>query len=748
MKDINRAFAPTLLSTAILASLPSLAIGQEQRSLALEEVVVTATKRTSSLQDVAVAVSALSADMLSDNQIIQTADLSNLVASLTVQQGGNPANSSFNVRGLGTQSFSEGVEPSVSTLVDGVVMGRSAMAFGQLPDVERVEVLRGPQGTLFGKNASAGVVNIITQNPTESLEGEISLIALEDSEYRFAATLSGPITDNLGYRLTGSYIDADGWIENVLDGKDYNDREEQLLKGKLQWTLSDTFVATYTYDWQDMDCNCTVSPVREAGEPGATRLLPVVASDDNNKINTSQTPTAEIESSGHVINIDWDIGDHTLTSITAWRTWEFANDNGLGLLPEDPLQFKDVSIKDQEQFTQELRLTSPADQFISYVAGLYYFDQTVDSQSNRIIGLINSNTQTDISVDTVNYAAFGEAVVNLSTDWRVIVGARYTNDELDYDFKRLGGRNPVDPPFSDGTDEDDVSGKLALQWDIGDDTMTYLSFAQGYKGPAYSLTQNSDVETLEPVAPETSDAWEFGVKSTLFDGSMSLNLALFMTDFENFQAESFIPGEDDEDPGSFQTTNAGEVSTHGVELDLSWRATENLTLYGGIAYINAEIDDYPAGNCSFGQQAAGDPASCADPIDGGTGTQDLSGGDLPHSPDWRITMNANYLIPLETMPFDMILKGNYRWQDDVLFDISQDEGTIQDSYDILDLSVELRDKSDRYSVVGFVKNAADQDYVTSIRSSNVRSFPGGGYSHTVPRLAERTFGLELRYSWF
>ncbi|MEH6593822.1 MAG: TonB-dependent receptor [Halioglobus sp.] len=747
MKAQKRLLSASLIGGVALA-LPA-GIVAAQGSLALEEVIVTATKRASSLQDVAVAVSALSADMIADNQIIQTADIANLVPSLTVQQGSEPSNSSFNVRGLGTQSLSEGVEPSVATLVDGVVLGRSAMAFGQLPDIERVEVLRGPQGTLFGKNASAGVINFISKRPTEALEADVSLMALEDGEYRVAGTVSGPITNQLAYRLTGSYIDADDWVKNVYDGKKYNGHEDKLAKAKLLWMPTDSLEIAYTVDWSESECKCTVSTAREAGEPAATALLPVIASDDNRTLNTStsQTPLSDSDSSGHTINIDWQIGEYTVTSITAWRTWDFLSSTGLGLLPVDPLGFATTREKDQEQFTQELRLNSPADQTISYVAGLFYFDQSLDTKTNQIIELINRDIDSDITVDTANYAAFGEATVNFSEHWRATIGGRYTNDEIDYKFMRTGGADAVDPAVSDGTDEDDISGKLALQWDVNNSTMTYVSYAQGYKGPGYSLVQSTDVNTLEPVDPESSDAWEWGIKSSLFDNSMSVNLAIFYTDFENFQAEAFVPGATDEEPGNFETTNAGEVSTKGVELDLSWRATENLTIYGGVAYINAEIDEYPDGACSFGQQAEGDPESCANPPLG-TGTQDLSAGDLPNSPDWRVTVNANYLLPLASMPFDMVFKGNYRWQDEVLFDLSQDEGTIQDSYNILDLALEFRDKDDHYSVVAFVKNAADQDYVTSIRSNNVISFPGGGYAQTVPRLGERTFGLELKYSWF
>jgi iron complex outermembrane receptor protein len=195
-------FRQSSLKLGLLAFAAAISSGQSPNVAAqpgvLEEVLVVATRRESSLQDVSVAVSAVSESMLIDNQIYSSAELTDLVPSLTLQQGGNARGSSFNVRGVGTQSFSSAAEPSVSTMVDGVVMGRSGMAFAQLPDVQRVEVLRGPQGTLFGKNASAGVVHVITKNPTAEHEGEFSASALEKDEYRLAGTASGPLTDNLG----------------------------------------------------------------------------------------------------------------------------------------------------------------------------------------------------------------------------------------------------------------------------------------------------------------------------------------------------------------------------------------------------------------------------------------------------------------------------------------------------------------------------------------------------------------------
>lgn len=450
MSSVIYRFVNPLIGTLALAALPAaIAAAQEnqdarrstQHKAYLEEVIVTATKREASMQDVPIAVSAVSGSMLEDNQIVNSADLSKLVASLNVQSAGNPRSSSFNIRGIGTQSFSSGVEPSVSTMVDGVVLGRSAMAFAQLPDVKRVEVLRGPQGTLFGKNSSGGVIHIITKDPSPEFEGAINLMAVEDDEYRLSGTLAGPISEDLNYRLTASYIDNDGYIENIYDGQDYNTVEDKMVRAKLGWEINDHIDVKYTYDWAENDCDCVVQPIREAGEPSATALLPVVPSDENDQLNTttSQIPTTETETSGHTLDVNWDIKQFTLTSISAYREWEIDRSAGIGNLPTDPLALVQTGNSDQDQFTQEIRLTSPADQFASYVAGLYYFDQSVDRHFDRDLTIPNTSIHivqaTDFTIDTNNYAAFGEVVFNVADSVRLITGARYTNDELEYDYR-------------------------------------------------------------------------------------------------------------------------------------------------------------------------------------------------------------------------------------------------------------------------------------------------------------------------
>jgi iron complex outermembrane receptor protein len=397
-------------------------------------------------------------------------------------------------------------------------------------------------------------------------------------------------------------------------------------------------------------------------------------------------------------------------------------------------------------------LTSPADQFASYVLGLFYFDQDIERYFQRSAGPGGSlgDARADFTVDTTNYAAYGEVVFNLSDQWRLITGGRYTSDELDYDFARvgvLGGTLPAGPAQGD-TDETNFSGKLALQWDISDFTMTYLSYTQGYKGPAFSISFATDPDGLEAIDPETSDAIEWGVKSSFLDQRMTLNLAAFYTEFKDWQAQAFVEDNSGTGSGGFELSNAGEVSTRGVELDLMAIPLENLTLYGALAWIKAEIDEFNGAPCSPAQKLAGNPASCLPTVLGGSNTQDLSSGDLPYSPEWRATLSANYLIPLESMPFDLVIRGTGRWQDDVLYSVTQDQGTVQDAYGILDLSLTLQDDYDRYTITGFVKNVGDKFYTSSINGvGNLQLADEGGYNQRYPKFARRTFGLEARYRW-
>ena len=779
MRIAKSVITPMLIGTALSSLIHGSALAQDSGRAQLEEVIVTATKRASNLQDVPIAVTALSGKDLVNALIGSSEDLIQLVPSLNLNKGGNPRQTSFSIRGIGTVSFSSGIEPSVSTMLDGVVMGQTGMAFAQLVDMQRIEVLRGPQGTLFGKNASAGVVHFITRDPTEEFEAEVRGYATENEEYRSSFTVSDGLTDNLAGRLTGYYNQDEGWIENVYDGNTVNDSDDWGIRGKLLWNPTETLQIKWSGDYSERSSNCcnaafhSLDPYpaqppnnQEKVDEILAQLAPVVPGDKNKKVNLNGDLTTDTDASGQSLEVNWDIGSHTITSISAYRDWSQNARGDTDQLPVDALGFIQGGKSEQDQFSQELRLTSPADQFISYVAGLYYFDQTVDRKFDRSFdpsGTDRTEAIADFSVDSLNYAAFGEAVTHFSERWRLVTGLRWTHDDLEFNFERTGatlGSKPA-PYFERDNNESEWTGKVALEWNVTDDAMTYASYSQGYKGPAFNVAFGSSPANTDPVDPETSEAFELGLKSSWFENRLIFNVAIFHTAFDDFQASAseFTPNLDengnpiDEDGDgfddgvfSFVLSNVGKVETQGVEIDFTALPMENLTLSGGMAYVDAKIKEFEGAGCTFGQSFRGVGYKGQTTCGGTTATQDLSGGVLPATPEWKFTLAASYLIPLTSMPFDLEVNGNYRYQDKVQFVIEQDAYTTQDSYGILDLSLVALDHSDHYTVTLFTKNVFDEWYLTSVNSF-VSTFTPNGYGHQVPRYAERTFGVEARYRW-
>jgi iron complex outermembrane receptor protein len=704
----------------------------QSSSLVLEEVIVTARKREERLQDVAVAVSAISGKAIDDAHIRNSADLTQLVPSLTLGSGGGE---SFVIRGIGTQAFSGGVEPSVSTMIDGVVLGRSSQSFMQLVDIQRVEVLRGPQGTLFGKNSSSGVVHFITRDPSDEPEGTLRASAIDRDEYRLGATVSGPVSDNLGLRLTYGGVRDDGYIENVYNSDDLGGGDTDTVRFKARWTPAPDLDLKWSSDYAKEDDTNRISTLRVVQDPAiAEEVLPVVASKDNYRVNLNGDISNDIKTWGHSLEINWDLSGHTLTSISGYRKFEKDAITDNDDRPTDPRAFTSQSqSNDQDQYTQELRINSPGDDRLRYVSGLYLFLQSLDQQLTRTIA--GSVSMSDYTVDTTNYAAFGEVTYDITESVRGLAGGRYTYDELKYKFQRESAIwGTVNPPFKDDNDDTNFSGKLTLEWDMLEDAMLYGSFTQGYKGQAYNVTFGT-TPPLESVDPEKSNSWEVGLKSMLFDSRLILNGALFLTDYDDFQGQTQI---DDGDNTAFFLTNAGEVRTQGLELDFTALATQNLSLNGGLSLIDATIEDFKSGPCSQGQKFSG---ACPN------GDQDLSDGDLPFSPDWKVILNANYLIPLDGLPFDLVAKAAYRGQDDVLMDITQDKGTVQSGYSVFDLSMTLESNEEHWDATLYVKNVADKHYASGIFSNQI-SFNPGGYSQRLPKVSRRTTGLEVRYSWF
>jgi iron complex outermembrane receptor protein len=747
----NKTYTPvyTAVCAGLILSRALGAVAQEPTTgdrPILEELVVTAQKREQNLQDVPVGVSLLPGSAMEEAQVKNAAELATLLPTLNVQASSGPSTSSFNIRGIGTQAFSPGVDPSVSTMLDGVVMGRSGMAFLDLVDIERVEVLRGPQGTLYGKNASGGVVHIITKDPSPELSGTAAATAIEDGEYRVDGSVSGPISDTLGYRLTGFGVDDDGYSKNYYNDKEVNDNESFNVRGKLLWQATDALDLMLASDYSKSDCDCTALSVRSIlpGPDQETLLenqLPVIPSKHNQDVNNDQRTFTHIHSGGYSLTANWDLEDYVLTSISAYRDWRSESIVDFDDSPINPLalSFPSPPETNQDQVSQELRIASPPTDWGSFVIGAFYFEQNVDTGNTTTTALFEpllpaTTRKSKTNVDSKNAALFGEVNFNIWHDWQLILGGRYTYDDLSYRTTADRSDDFIFPPpgeASDSQDEDDFSPKVSLQWDVADYAMVYASYVSGYKGPAFDTGL---IAGGTSVKPETSDSWETGLKSRWFDDALIVNLAGFYAEYHDFQAETSI----DVGPlGTIVLTNAGEVSTQGVELEFLGRPMDDWTIGGGITYTDATIDDYPNGNCSGGQKVRGE---CPNNF------QDLSGGELPYTPKWKVTLNTDYTIALQNMPFDLVLGANVRSQDDVLYELSQDENTIQKAYTIVDVRTVLVGKDHGYRITAFVKNVTDTNYASLIYANSPALLPNG-YIQYVPKYANRTAGIEVRYDF-
>jgi iron complex outermembrane receptor protein len=778
------------IAMAVLAALAASPAARAQQvgttAGGLEEIVVTAQKREQKLQEVPIAVSVVGGAQLEQVGGFTVESLKQLVPSLNIRKTNTQLNQALFLRGVGTINFAIAAQPSVAFVLDGVVMSSAGEAFGDMYDVERVEVLRGPQGTLFGKNASAGVVNVVSKKPGDALGGYVDLGYYEDNEMRVKAALDAPISDKLRTRTTATWGQFDGYIKNISDtpaGGDLNGYDRWGVRTVWEADPTDDVKLTFIGDYRKSDDNCCVEVVGEplSGTQAAAVAHLLEGTDyykgfESRKVKQNLEMRSEEEAWGLSLQADIALGGSTLTSITAYRTWDSTEIREGDWLDAGPAyvginQLHDYGPQTQDTFSQELRIASPRSELTDwfaydYVAGAYYAKTSADRYFQRDTEVCRSSTlapdatglrpcaagssvfaspsaNADFGADFQNFAAFGDGTFHFGDRWRVIAGARWTWDDLSYkhtySFASSSGpgiRDVSDPECTvngvpcvsrtiDGDNtSDNWSGRAGLQFDITDKVMTYATYSRGYKGPAYNVFFNMRLRASEVIDAETADSYELGLKSTLAGGRVILNGALFSAKYSNFQANNFF---------FFNTalvttlTNAGDVSTEGVELDFLTQPIDNLSITGGVAYTDAKVDKFftpPNQNPSI---AAGSP--------------------LPLAPEWKASLNAEYRFEFDS--FDFVPSLLYVYTDDQYADlVSKTQPAVQDlvlipAYSTVDLSFAFSDKDDRYRLTLIGRNVTDESYAALI----TRGGPANAPRLQIPREADRYFGAQFRMNF-
>jgi len=487
-KAVLRASAAILALSAFAA--PAYAQdGAAEDDQAPGEIVVTAQKRSESLQSVPLAVSVITGDALADTNRPSIESASQLVPSLNFLKSGTTLNQTIFLRGVGTATFSIAGEPSVSTVVDGVVYARSGEAFSDLVDVAQIEVLRGPQGTLFGKNASAGVLNITTQMPKFEYGGSLEASYFDRNEVRLKGAVNVPLGKDTAARLTACYGSYDGNIRNVTTNEWVNGYKHYGLRGQFLYEPSDSLRVYLAADYYKNDDDCcadiiATGPLTGAGAAStslAFSALPTPIGANTREVAQNLVTATKEQGWGVSGQVDYELGSHTLTSITAYRGWDNTEIRDGDWLPRAYVGFNQLHDKGPQTsttFSQELRLTSPADQMVSYVVGLYYsraesertFTRDVitctaaaGAPANTLIpcGSVNANASVAYTGTATfgsvfdNFAAFGQATLKLVERARLIGGLRYTNDKLSVFHSRKSSNTPnsapgIQPNFDQG----------------------------------------------------------------------------------------------------------------------------------------------------------------------------------------------------------------------------------------------------------------------------------------------------------
>jgi iron complex outermembrane receptor protein len=735
------------------------AVGTDN-SPAVEEVVVTAQKRPERLQDIPVAVSVINNVALAQNHISSIGQIQQISPSVSFTDSANTRGDGLSIRGIGTLNFSDGVEPSVSTVVDGVVIGRSAAAFFDFNDIERIEILRGPQGTLFGKNSSAGVVNIVTARPDlHAVEADGSISYGQLNELKVKGSASVPlIQDTLALRVTSFYDSVDGLVHNLYNGNDLNGNDSYGARAKLLFKPSEVFDAYFIADYAKSDGECCVSTARSIwpttryfGPTGPLRtelLSGIVPGSYNLNTRFDGRTFDDQDTAGVSLEMNAHLGNYNLTSISAYRQFHDIDNNDTDNVPVNILNLNDAN-QYQHQFSEELRLTSPADQVFEYVVGAYFFDQTVATRTDisgtlgQVLpsGVLPGN-YIDRAIQTKNGSLFGQGTLHLGEHLRLIGGARQTHEQLDARFLRtvpsvysgpvpgLGGPPLNDPSLT--ASDNNFSYKAGLQYDFTPDFMVYASYTRGYKGKAINLINglsqsliNSGHAVLNPEIPKS---YEVGARTSWLDRRLILNLTGFWTNFNDFQSQSYDPT-----LLTFTLANAGNLRSRGIEGEATYTPFRGLNLATSVVFTDNNVDDYVV-SCYAGQTAA---QGCI------KGQDNVSGARLVNSPKWAFTLSGDYTHGLGFRDYDGFISATYTYRSWVNFSFN-DPHDIQPGYGVLNLNLGVETGDRRYKVFVFAKNALDKHYALTIGSTAYdSSAAGSGYSGLLTEDSRRIVGIEF-----
>lgn len=765
----------------------------------IETVTVTAEKRPENVQHVGLAISAFSGDQLEQKGVSSVADLAMLVPSLTINQSNNNRNSSIIIRNVGTSGTNAGTEPDVGVFMDGVFIPVAGPIYGEITDISTVEVLRGPQGTLYGRNTPVGAININTRAPSQTPEAMIDVQYGNFDQVRAAGYVGGGITDDLAGRFAGWIDTHSGYLKNLYTNAPVWNSNRYGGRARLRWTPDEAttvdLIGYYSYMSTDGTNSVQVDPLGTGGivygynpKPVSFDKSPfVIAQKATNPSHPYVVPGSwEVNSAtpaynkttmwGASMNVSRQLPfDATLTDLLAYNSYhDFAPNVGPGSLPLDiatNMQRDNIG-----STSNELRIVSDGKHFIDYVAGLYFFHDdlqyaaqlTIDSGANRKYPAaqggpgsahVGDQNNTNFHQKTTAWAPYTQVTMNVTDTFRLTGGLRYSHDRKSSSITstkvNIAG-NTVSAPFTftQGPNaamtgritDKSLTWMYGAQYDIKPDVMVYATASSGFKDGGF----NSRSATVTPYAfnPETSLNYEVGIKSTWFDNRLLVNLDVFRMLVKDYQQSTLLPI-----GTGFAIGNAGNFRNQGVEFDTQAQPIDELTLNASGSYIDSLITggaDHLTCDKTYPFQGSPPPASSGPYTDATHSYCNFNGLTLPYAPKWHWSIGGRWEQNWGTSQYSWFVAAELSGQSSAYLDSSLDPRSLQKGYALLSASLGIEPNSGTWKVSLWGKNLTNKRYFTTMAAqTQAAQISGGGTAPAngfIGWLAQpRTFGAEASY---
>ena len=733
---VCRFSAPVALTVAMLFSVSTTpAWSQAEPALALEEILVTARKRTESVQDIPIAVTAITTELQEAN-IRRLEDIQGITPNVIIRNVNTvPGGSSISIRGVSYQEIDKSFDPAIGVMLDGVYLGVSSGQLLNNFDLQRIEVLRGPQGTLFGRNTIGGVINVIRTEPTMEWGVDASVTLGSEGREDYKAVVNTPLfSDDWGLKLFANSINSDGWIYNTTRGEDVGGDDYQTygfavmgqptedlsLKLHYEKNKDKTDVGAWSNFNQPEDLVCQLSAIPGwlwAPEQGC-EALDEGSDEEHNSMNGHNPNDTEYDTA--ILTVEWDVADIALTSITGYREQE-----------EDTLSEYDASsanflyldfFQEYEQFSQEFRAVTEFGDSVQLLAGLYYWESEYSQDWSThelyyaldLIGAIvpgvpggagftpNTVGYAEQNQETTSYAAFGSADWFINEKWTMTFGLRYTYEEKDFTgsnsvFYEQGDEQPA-LAYTDLSDDwNELSPKISISYDFSDDIMFFGSYAEGFKSGGY-FGRNTDFSTADSYDPEFVDTFEVGMKSSWMNSRMIFNTSIFFSDYTDKQEEILI----ETAPGVVATNvvNAATVELYGIEFEFQAQLTQGWSLRASYGYLDAEYKEFDAALCDI----------CA--------VTDNSDLILRNAPENTFGFSTTYVRQIGPGQFSAYL--SYRYQDEIETILNNDPQGHIDAIENLDLTMTYA--WDNFRITAFGRNLTDEVYARRVRIEPLVTF--------------------------